>query len=103
MTNMLMFMVVGMVPLLGGMVQKRLRPLVETHLDYIEAELSLRPWFAGNDISAADVMMSFPVEFGMARVNAGEGRPHLKAWLEKVQARPAYVAALEAGGPYSLG
>jgi glutathione S-transferase len=29
--------------------------------------------------------------------------PKVKAWVERFQARPAYQAALEKGGPYNLG
>jgi glutathione S-transferase len=29
--------------------------------------------------------------------------PNIKGWVERFQARPAYIAALEKGGPYNLG
>ncbi|QIG80781.1 glutathione S-transferase family protein [Stakelama tenebrarum] len=102
MTNLLMTMVVGMVPLLGKPIQKKLAPLVKVHLDFIEAELGKRPWFAGQEFTAADVMMSFPLEFAAARMDGLKGRPNTKAWLEKIHARPAYQAALERGGPYDF-
>ena len=34
----------------------------QLHLDYLETELGDEPWFAGSEFSAADVMMSFPLE-----------------------------------------
>lgn len=46
-------------------------------------------------------MMSFPLEAGANRAAATEGRPHIAAWLGKIHARPAYQAALKAGGPYA--
>ncbi|WP_227591672.1 glutathione binding-like protein, partial [Klebsiella aerogenes] len=59
------------------------------------------PWFAGSEFTAADVMMSFPLEAAVSRANATAGRPRIAAWLEKIHARPAYKAALAAGGPYA--
>jgi glutathione S-transferase len=50
--------------------------------------------------------MSFPVEAAAARGGLAGGlakdHPHLNAWLTRVQARPAYQRALNAGGPYSI-
>ena len=58
-------------------------------------------WFAGDAFSAADIMMSFPVEAAGSRVGYGPDKPRLKAFLDRIHARPAYVRALERGGPYS--
>jgi len=76
-------------------------PQLKAHFDYWEAELARSEWFAGPEFSAADIMMSFPVEAAANRGQALEGRPHLKAFLEKIHARPAYLRALEKGGPYA--
>ena len=76
-------------------------PQIASHTAYWEAELTKAPWFAGDDFSAADIMMSFPLEAAGARVPYGEDKPHLKAFLKTVHARPAYQRALERGGPYA--
>ncbi len=76
-------------------------PQIKLHLDYWEAELGGSGWFAGPEFSAADVMMSFPVEAAAARVGYGADRTNLKAFLERIHARPAYSRALERGGPYA--
>ena len=94
-------LVLSRVPLLGKVAQKKFQPMIDVHLDYVEAELAARPWFAGKDFTAADVMMSFPLEAAVSRAAATEGRPHIAAWLGKIHARPAYQAALKAGGPYA--
>jgi glutathione S-transferase len=75
-------------------------PQLGTHFDFLEAELGRSEWFAGAEFSAADVMMSFPLEAGGARAGAFEGRPRLKAFVERIHARPAYKSAIEKGGPY---
>lgn len=76
-------------------------PNLKAHFDYWEAELDKSEWFAGDQFSAADVMMSFPVEAAADRAGALAGRPRLKAYLERIHARPAYRRALERGGPYA--
>lgn len=74
-------------------------PQLKTHIDYWEAELAKAEWFAGPDFTAADIMMSFPLEAGAARAGAAS-RPRVKAFLDRIHARPAYRQALERGGPY---
>jgi glutathione S-transferase len=74
-------------------------PQLKSHIDYWEAELAKAEWFAGPDFTAADIMMSFPLEAGAARAGAAS-RPHVKAFLDRIHARPAYRQALERGGPY---
>ena len=43
--------------------------------------------------------MSFPVEAALARGADPKRYPHLRAYQEKMEARPAYRRALEKGGP----
>jgi glutathione S-transferase len=77
-------------------------PNLQRQLDYIETELKRRPWFAGDDFSAADVQMSFPLEAAAARGGLDARYPLMTAWLAKIHARPAYQRALTVGGPYTL-
>lgn len=94
-------LVVGRIPLFGKAALKRLKPMFDVHLDWLERELSSRPWFAGDEISAADVMMSFPLEAARSRAGLDSSRPATIAWLDTIHARPAYQAALAKGGPYA--
>jgi glutathione S-transferase len=77
-------------------------PNIKTHLDFMEGELGKSKWFAGNAFSGADIQMSFPVEAALARGGLDASRPKLMAYLERIHARPAYLRALERGGPYGL-
>ena len=79
------------------------QPNLRLHLDFIEGEMKQRPWFAGDELSGADIQMSFPVEAFAARGGLDASRPALWAWLQKIHARPAYQKALEVGGPFKLG
>jgi glutathione S-transferase len=77
-------------------------PNVERQLAFMEAELAQRPWFAGAGFSAADVMMSFPLEAAAQRAGLDARYSNLQDWLARIHARPAYRRALERGGPYSF-
>lgn len=76
-------------------------PQIAAHTALWEAELARSAWFAGDAFSAADIMMSFPIEAAGSRVGYGPDKPRLKAFLQTIHARPAYQRALERGGPYS--
>ncbi|MFZ5795168.1 MAG: glutathione S-transferase family protein [Sphingomonas sp.] len=101
MPPLLVLLVVNRIPLLGKTAAKRIQPMIDVHLDYVEAELSSRPWFAGDTITGADIMMSFPLEAARSRAGLDGSRPATIAWLDKIHARPAYQAALAKGGPYA--
>jgi glutathione S-transferase len=92
-------------PLVKSIAAKALTSFVEpqlkTHVGFWEDELGRSEWFAGDQFTAADIMMSFPVEAGADRAFDAETRPRLKAFLARIHARPAYQRALERGGPYS--
>ena len=77
-------------------------PQILQQLNYFEAELSRHEWFAGDDFSAADIQMSFPLEAAAARGGLDKKWPKVSAFLQKIHDRPAYQRALEQGGPYQL-
>lgn len=77
-------------------------PNLKSQLDFMEAELQQRPWFAGDEFSAADVQMSFPLEAAAQRAGLDASRPRLMDFLKRIHARPAYQRALQRGGPYSF-
>jgi glutathione S-transferase len=79
-----------------------IQPNLTAQLQFMNDELAGRPWFAGAEFSAADVMMSFPLEAAAARGGLDDRFPHLTGWLERIHDRPAYHRALQAGGPYTI-
>ncbi len=88
---------------IAGQVEKGFYgPNLRRHLEYMEAELKDRDWFAGPEFSAADVQMSFPLEASAARAGLDARYPRLQDWLARIHARPAYARALERGGPYRI-
>ena len=85
-----------------GQAQARISdPQIKMHVDYWQEELSKAEWFTGKDFTAADIMMSFPLEAGAMRGNA-RSRPKVAAFLDRIHARPAYIEALKKGGPYDF-
>ncbi len=90
--------------IITGTVKKTfIEPQIKQNLDYLEAELKKNTWFAGDEFTAADIQLSFPLEAAAAYADLNESRPQLMAFLNRVQARPAYQKALERGGTYDLG
>jgi glutathione S-transferase len=68
----------------------------ERMLPYLEGELAKRPYFAGDQFTAADLMMSYAL--GLYEPYAGRPlapHPGIVAYLQKVRARPAYLRAAE--------
>jgi glutathione S-transferase len=94
-------LVVRRLGLLGRPARAPVQKMLDQHLDWLETELAGRPWFAGEAFTAADIMISFPLEAARHRAGLDEGRPNLVDWLERIHARPAYGAALRKGGPYA--
>ena len=63
--------------------------------------LSQSDYLLGDEFSAADIQMSFIGEIARAQGKLGN-YPHVAAWVDRFQARPAYIAALKKGGKYDF-
>jgi glutathione S-transferase len=79
-----------------------IEPQIAQHLDYVEAEIGKNAWFTGNEFTAADIQISFPLEASVAQASLNASRPNLMAFLNRIHTRPAYKKALERGGTYEL-
>jgi glutathione S-transferase len=75
-------------------------PNLKRHVAFLADVLTKRPWFAGEELTAADVQMSFPMEAIAARVP--DAPEVIKKWVATIRARPAFKKALERGGPYDI-
>jgi glutathione S-transferase len=101
MPPLLALLVVSRLGILGRPARAPVLGMLARHLDWLETELVDRDWFAGDEFTAADLMMSFPLEVSRARAGLGPSRPNLADWLERIHARPAFAAAVAKGGPYA--
>jgi glutathione S-transferase len=95
-------MYVGRLGEAGAPLQPRIDSEIANHVGYVNQSLEGRDWLMGQDLTGADIQMSFVGEVTRAFGRADQ-YPNVKAWVERFQARPAYQAALEKGGPYNLG
>ena len=85
---------------ISGKVQGRLiDPNLTTALEFMDRHLASHAWFAGDQISLADFQMSFAVEAVLSRAENASAYPHLKAYRDRMAARPGYQRAVEKGGP----
>lgn len=73
-------------------------PNFNAQLGYIESVLSKGRWFAGNQFTAADIQMSYPLMALNSRSDL-TGYPSINEYLDKISQRPAYQRAIEIGGP----
>ena len=63
---------------------------------YIDSTLGDRAFFAGDDFTAADIMMTFMIELA-GKLGALSGRTNTLEYLKRMQARPAYQKAASFG------
>ena len=83
----------------GAPLHPRIESELENYLGYLDTALSLTPYLVGEELTGADVQMSFIGEFAKAQGKL-EPYPNLAAWVERFQARAAYKKAVEVGGDY---
>ena len=92
-------------PLVNGIAAKAQRtfidPQIKAHANWQEKELAATGWFAGPHFSAADIMMSFPLEAAASRAIDLAAYPNIALFLKAIHARPAWKRALERGGEYA--
>lgn len=86
----------------GKVKQSFIAPRIAENLDHMEAELGKARWFAGDEMSGADIQVSFVLEACVARGGLNASRPRLMAFLQRIHALPAYQRALERGGEYAI-
>ncbi len=93
-------------PIAKGIVSKvrggYLDPNVKRNLEFMESTLEKSQWFCGDEMTAADIQMSFAIEAAAVRTNLASDYPRLAAYLAKIHVLPAYQRGLEKGGPYEL-
>lgn len=78
----------------------RISEQLESHFRYINDRLSDSDWLVGGRLTGADIMVSFPAEAAV-KMGRAEDKPGLKAYVDRIHARPAWQAALARGGPYA--
>lgn len=85
----------------GAPLQPRIDEQIASQLDYVDACLGDKDWLVEDALSGADIMISFVAELTANRGPAA-AYPRLVDYARRIQARPAWRAALARGGPYAL-
>jgi glutathione S-transferase len=73
--------------------QPRIQSEIKNHLGYLEGELAGRDYFVGDELSGADIQLSFVVQMGVKAGGGAAVYPNLAAFVERIEARPAYQRA----------
>jgi glutathione S-transferase len=82
--------------------QGRVEVMIGNELDLVEDELGRSSHIAGEEFSAADIQMGFPLEFAVFAGLASDRHTRLHDYVGRMQARPAYRRAIETGGTYAF-
>ncbi|MEL6505888.1 MAG: glutathione S-transferase [Pseudomonadota bacterium] len=102
MTPILLGLYTGRLGEAGAPLKPRIEEQLESHFAFMERALRDSGHFVLDDLSAADVMLSFPAEVAMKQ-GRGEGLPKLAAFVDWVHDREAWQRAVEKGGDYWMG
>lgn len=89
-------------PVLGKASQGIIRPRLARLFELAEKDLACANWFGGEQFSAADILLSYPIESASARGFLGEQYPLTRRWLENIHARPAFRRARDIDGRPSM-
>jgi glutathione S-transferase len=96
MTPILLNLYVGRLGEAGAPLHPRINAELHSHFAYMESILRPSGHFVQDDLSAADIMLSFPAEIAI-RLGHRDRYPALAAFVDQMQARPAYQRAIALG------
>ena len=81
----------------GAPLQPRIQSEMQNHLGFLNDTLKGRDYFVGNDLTGADVQLSFVAQVAVA-FNGRDAYPNLTKFVDRIEARPAYQRAMTKGG-----
>lgn len=97
MTPILLNLYIGKLGDAGAPLHPRIRSELANHFSYMDSMIRPSGHFVLDQLSAADIMLSFPAQIAM-RLGGAADYPRLAAFTRMIETRPAYTAALVAGG-----
>lgn len=81
----------------GTPLQPRIQSEILTHFGYLNDALADRGYFVGDALTGADIQLSFPIQHVLAK-SSPEVFANLHAYVQRIEARPAYRRAIEKSG-----
>ena len=97
MTPLLLNLYVGLLGEAGAPLHGRIGQEIKSHFDYLESLIRPSGHFVLDDLSAADIMLVFPVA-AVNRMGRQAEYPKLAGFADAMHARPAFQRALDAAG-----
>jgi glutathione S-transferase len=79
----------------------RIQEQIGAHVAYFSQCLGSNDWLVNNELSGADIMMSFIAEIATMQ-GLGAHFPNVAAYAKRLQARPAWIKAAEQTEPYNF-
>lgn len=87
------FMKPVIAPMLKLVQSQFVKPRMDALLKVAEADLASAPWFGGNELTAADISMCYPMESASVRKLINADHPNCNAWLRRMYGHPSFKAA----------
>ena len=75
-------------------------PNIQLLLDLIETSIKDKKWFLGDQLSGADIQLSFPLETSVTHGLIDDNYPCIQSYVDRIHQQPAYKSALKKGGKY---
>jgi glutathione S-transferase len=79
----------------------RIQEQIGAHVAYFSQCLGENDWLVNNELSGADIMMSFIAEIATMQ-GLGAHFPNVAAYAKRLQSRPAWIKAAEQTEPYNF-
>ncbi|WP_430417416.1 glutathione S-transferase family protein [Parasphingorhabdus sp.] len=83
---------------LGQANQMLVQPRMKTILDRLEHDLAEHKWLAGDDLTAADITMSYCMASAKQKGFIDASRPNSLRWIDQMEATPSYQSAMAKDG-----
>lgn len=77
------------------------KPRIEKLLQKADVDLSNKPWFAGEHLSAADIVLIYPMEVLHSSGHL-DSYPNIKAWFTRVYDCPSFQAVQKKDGKNNI-
>jgi glutathione S-transferase len=81
----------------GAPLNPRINSELSNHLGYLDNEIKGREFFVGNELTGADLQLSFVAQVA-TRGSGRERYPNLAQFVDRIEARPAYQRAIARSG-----
>ncbi len=97
MLPLLLKLYVGRLGAAGMPLHPRIESEIQNHLGWLDSELAGRAYFVGSELTGADVQLSFVAQIAV-RFGGREAFANLTAFVDRIEARPAYQRVVARSG-----